>query len=401
MNLLLVCNRTVRKPFEDMLKTVNDCTLLGTETAIRHNFSDIICNKYNPHIVMLVRGVVVSQKPDLKNIIPEIRAKRPSIRFIYVYGDISDQDEFEKTYSFLTENNIFDIVVGQKTDVEFAEIIGNPMTKEQLEQAINAENTAEEQPEAEEIQEEKQTEQVEKIPVTISSLTAQQDFDIMTVVNIVENNEATEIKNISIGVTELLHHNGCTHTAFELVSMLNAKKKSACIVIFDNETYRNLAKFHGLVGDKLLENGFKLKNLNIYPCEKLAEVSEQYNYIVCDIGYLKDDLKPVFSEMHIKIMLCSSAEWDIDFLLKYINFSSDGYIRDINYCFYPISQAKFVQYNKQMIKGNCRAYRLRTSVDWISPCTENQNVYTAILKKYTNIIPKKKGILEKILRKDK
>ena len=237
--------------------------------------------------------------------------------------------------------------------------------------------------------------------MTISSLTAQQDFDIMTVVNIVENNEATEIKNISIGVTELLHHNGCTHTAFELVSMLNAKKKSACIVIFDNETYRNLAKFHGLVGDKLLENGFKLKNLNIYPCEKLAEVSEQYNYIVCDIGYLKDDLKPVFSEMHIKIMLCSSAEWDIDFLLKYINFSSDGYIRDINYCFYPISQAKFVQYNKQMIKGNCRAYRLRTSVDWISPCTENQNVYTAILKKYTNIIPKKKGILEKILRKDK
>lgn len=399
MNLLLVCNRTVRKPFEDMLKTVNDCTLLGTETAIRHNFSDIICNKYNPHIVMLVRGVIVSQKADLKKIIPEIRAKRPSIRFIYVYGDISDQGEFEKTYSFLTENNIFDIVVGQKTDAEFAEIIANPMSREQLELSISAENTAEEQPEIVEEIEEKQTEQVEKIPVTISSLTAQQDFDIMTVVNIVENNEATEIKNISIGVTELLHHNGCTHTAFEIVSMLNAKKKSACIVIFDNETYRNLAKFHGLVGDKLLENGFKLKNLNIYPPEKLAEVSEQYNYIVCDIGYLKDDLKPVFSEMHIKIMLCSSAEWDIDFLLKYINFSSDGYIRDINYCFYPISQAKFIQYNKQMLKGNCRAYRLRTSVDWLSPCTENQNVYISILKKYTNIIPERKGILKKMFRK--
>lgn len=228
MNLLLVCNRTVRKPFEDMLKAVNDCTILGTETAIRHNFSDIICNKYNPHIVMIVRGVVISQKTEFKKIIPEIRAKRPSVRVIYVYGDISDQDdEFEKTYSFLTENGIFDIVIGQKTDAEFAEIISSPMTKEQLKQAINAnaENTTEEQPEIVEEIEEKQTEQVEKIPVTINSLTAQQDFDIMTVVNLVENNEATEIKNISIGVVELLHHNGCTHTAFELVSMLNAKRK--------------------------------------------------------------------------------------------------------------------------------------------------------------------------------
>ena len=120
MNLLLVCNRAVRKPFEDMLKTVNDCTLLGTEAAIRHNFTDIICNKYNQHIVMIARGVIVSLIADLKKIIPEIREKRPSVRFIYVYGDINDQDEFEKTYSFLTENNIFDIVVGQKTDVEFA-----------------------------------------------------------------------------------------------------------------------------------------------------------------------------------------------------------------------------------------------------------------------------------------
>lgn len=44
-----------------------------------------------------------------------------------------------------------------------------------------------------------------------------------------------------------------------------------------------------------------------------------------------------------------------------------------------------------MIKGHCKAYRLRNSPDYTQVCDWNRNVYMEIISRYTKVeVPKKR-----------
>ena len=97
----------------------------------------------------------------------------------------------------------------------------------------------------------------------------------------------------------------------------------------------------------------------------------------------------LFEKSDIKIVMCRGTEWDISYLEEYLNLPLP-YIKEINYCFYPISQPDFLKFNKAMIQGHCKAYRLRTSPNYTNPCEWNRNVYSEILHLYTDVNTTKK-----------
>ena len=47
-------------------------------------------------------------------------------------------------------------------------------------------------------------------------------------------------------------------------------------------------------------------------------------------------------------------------------------------------------YSLAMVKGHCKAYRLRTSPNYTNPCEWNRNVYAEILHLYTDVNTTKK-----------
>ena len=67
-----------------------------------------------------------------------------------------------------------------------------------------------------------------------------------------------------------------------------------------------------------------------------------------------------------------------------------SYIKEINYCFYPISQENYKNYNGAMVQGHCKAFRLCTSSNYTNPCEWNKKVYHDILNLYTEADTKKK-----------
>ena len=100
----------------------------------------------------------------------------------------------------------------------------------------------------------------------------------------------------------------------------------------------------------------------------------------------------------MKIMLCSGAEWDMPLLLNYVNYSTESYLRDINFLFPRVTQGKFVKYSKQLMKSGIVSYRLHHSPDWSHPHTDNMSVYKAVLKPYSMLpnTPKPKRRLFKV-----
>ncbi|MEG0614206.1 MAG: hypothetical protein RR540_00505 [Oscillospiraceae bacterium] len=389
MNIVLVSSKKFRKDYEPILQKAENTILLGCEICIKNGFVNKIIEDYNPHTLIIANGVQIKDEIDLKDMISLLRLKRPTLRIIYIYGEIKDINSFNGLETFLLQNEIFDIFSGVITAEKMLNLISMPLTLEAYQES-KIDKSAEKIVIEEAIIEEK-VKVIDKSQVEMDKQSQLlTEFDIAEITTINQDiEEIVEIKNITIGLTELLHHSGCTHISFEIASFLSDRKKSVCIVICDGKTYNSLANFYEIDLD-LAKAGFAIKNISIYPFAKLDEVKKQYNYIICDFGYPRSEQQEAFADCIVKMMLCSSAEWDITTLMNYINLSQHDYVKEINYCFYPISQPKFLAYNKRLIKGNCSAYRLQTSNDWCSPCLENCEVFLDILKKYTDIIPLKR-----------
>lgn len=96
--------------------------------------------------------------------------------------------------------------------------------------------------------------------------------------------------------------------------------------------------------------------------------------LACD-GY-KD------KECDIKLMLSSSAEWDISKITNFIRYNEDEYVRSITLLFSRVGQSKFLKYNKVFKKSGIAAYRLSDSPDWTEPVKDNLSVYTHIIENY-------------------
>lgn len=174
----------------------------------------------------------------------------------------------------------------------------------------------------------------------------------------------------------------------EIATVLKQAKETVSLFLRD-ETYQRFLAFHNIEN---ANGGFTLNKLPIYPLSLYEQRKRRSRFDVIDLtnnGNMTDRERKIFEKAEIKLQMCRGTEWDIAVLQEYLN-SGLPYLKEINYCFYPISQKDFLKYNKSMIQGHCKACRLRTSPNYTSPCDWNRDVYADILSRYTSIGKSKK-----------
>lgn len=393
MNVVLLADKKVRKNFEAAVRKKPDITLLGVEMVIRGNTMTRISEHHNPHVLIIYRNVPAKDGLEVNDVISFLRIKKPSMRIVYVYGTIADKTDFAMTAEFLMQNGINDIVADY--DIEkILETVETPMEKNDIMNFIEELFTEDTPEDVIEVKDEIAEEQkYDDLNIDFPTVTELAHFDINKVMYVTSGTK--EKNTLTIGIAQLQHHNGCTHTALEIALMLS-QKNSTAVVIADDTTFESLSVFHK-INPLAAKNGLNFHGIDVYPYSKYSEISKEYGVVICDFSYLREEQRKSFSNCDVKLMLSSSAEWDISGLLNYIEYGLESYVRDIHFLFPRVSSTKFIKYNKQFLKSGITAYRLHNSPDWTKPNKENITVYKSILSAYTtNATPKPKKRLFKI-----
>lgn len=379
MNVVLLADKKVRKSFETAIRKNANINLVGVEMVIRGNTMSRISDHHNPHILVIYRNVPAKDGIEVNDVISFLRIKKPNMRIIYVYGNITDNTSFAMTANFLIENGITDIIPSYDVK-KIIEAIETPITKSDIMGFIEelfSEETSETA--VEEIDKVADEQVYDELHIDFPTVTEINRFDIDKVMYI--TSQHTEKDSLLIGIAQLQHHNGCTHTALEIASMLSQKNNTA-VIIADDQTFENIAVFNR-INPIAAKNGLNVHGIDVYPYSKHNDILNDYNIVICDFSYLKDEQKKAFMDCDVKIMISSSAEWDISTLTRFIKYDTQNSARDINFLFPRVTSSKFVKYNKQLLKSGITAYRLHNSPDWTKPNNENITVYKNILGKYT------------------
>lgn len=379
MNVVLLADKKYRKPFESAVKKDPAVDIIGVETLIRGNTMSRIAEHHNPHALVIYRNVPEKEGITVNDLISFLQMKKPNMRIIYVYGNVTDISEYTSVAEDLLDKGINDIITDYSAE-KVIEVINAPMSEYDVRENI-VQLTA---PKEEQIYETVQSEFIpterEYIPLEVDfpTVTAIEDFDIDKVVY--EVTGAAESEHLTIGVAQLQHHIGCTHTAFELATMLSKSYKVA-VILADDDTFEALAVFHKL-NPIAVKQGLNMHGIDVFPYELNKQIAKEYDVTIYDYSFLREEKRKSYDECDIKLMLSSSAEWDISKVTNFIKYNDDEYVRSITLLFPRVSQSKFLRYNKVFRKSGISAYRLSDSPDWTVPVTDNLSVYTHIIENY-------------------
>ena len=390
MNIVIATEKKNIRIFDECMKNASH-NLLGYETALSSNFIKRIAEYYNPHILVVVRGVK-SKNFDFLSSVGELLTACPKMRIIYFFGrlDKNNERDYLNTVGLLAQYGIYDIlpydVYERGFRNKFIELLGTPMTKESLQELIDKR------------QEEEQNTQTfiqtfEKIidttPVDLAKISVENtDYQTEIITYDEQPEQIIEPFNerITIAVETLsAKQTGCTMTAFEIAVTLMQQHKQTVAVFLDDDTYNGYLQYHGI---NEAPQGCEINGIIIYPLHLYDKMKVHFRFSVCDCGYGKTNF---FESAEIKICICSFDEWDISILADYLN-SDLPYIKDINYIFFPVSQKNFVKFSKQMTKGHCKCFRIKNSPDYTMTCDWNKGVYNEILSKYVKIEQPKKRL---------
>ena len=394
MNVVLLADKKFRKPFETAVKKDPNINLVGVEMVLRGNTMSRIADHHNPHALVVYKGVPEKEGITEKACISFLRMVKPNMRIIYVYGKVEDIETFTNMSEELIGNGITDIVTDTAAE-SVIKVIDEPMTEEDIHAIIEKLNAPEE-----EIPHEELTHNVlmpgqeyETLEVDFPTVTASDKFDMDKIVY--EVSETKESEHLTIGVAQLQHHNGCTHTAMELATMLS-KNKTVAVIMADPDTFEALVVFHK-INPMAAKQGLDVHGIAVFPYELREEVSSEYSVIIYDYSFLRDEKRSSFDKCDIKIMLSSAAEWDVAKVLNYIKFNDEKYIREISFLFPRVTQSKFLKYSKVFRKSGINTYRLLDSPDWTAPVEGNTAVYKHIIENY-NIAKSGKPSKRKLLK---
>lgn len=382
MNIVFLTHNKQRRNIDAIMKTTTH-TVLGYEAVIRGTTVTRILDHHMPHCVVIMDDVQEKEGITKSDVITLLHAKRPTLRIIRITAHPTIEH-----LSFLKDNTVYDVIPTLK---ELSDVLDTPMTETDIDAQITE---LEEQlaASAAAVPQDNSIDPSEYQPVqlTFPAVTTV-DFDADTIERRVTPIGTADSSHFSVGIAQLQHHNGCTHTAFEIAALLS-KKMSVCVVVYDSETYHNLALFHELNPERI-KGGLKVHGIMVYPKERITDIQEHYACKICDYSFLREEDRKSYAANDVKCMLCSAAEWDISTTMKFINYPKDDMnVRKIVYLFPRVSRAKFIGYNKQMLRAGCVAYRLHGSEDWLTPCAENIAVYQHIMQKHwaESAVPTKK-----------
>ena len=394
MNVVLLADKKFRKPFETAVKKDPNINLVGVEVILRGNTMSRIADHHNPHALVVYKGVPEKEGITEKACISFLRMVKPNMRIIYVYGKVEDIEAFTTVTEQLISNGITDIVTDTSAE-KVVSVIDSPMTEENVQELIEKLTAPEEEIIHEEVLNEEFLPGQEFIPLEVDfpTVTASDKFDIDKIVY--EVSETKDSEHLTIGVAQLQHHNGCTHTAFELATMIS-KKRTVAVIMADDDTFEALAVFHKL-NPLAAKQGLDVHGIAVFPYELRKHIVNEYSVVIYDYSFLREEKRKSFDECDIKLMLSSAAEWDVAKVLNYIKFNDDTYIRSISFLFPRVSQSKFLKYSKLFKKSGINAYRLLDSPDWTAPVEGNTMVYSHIIENY-NIAKSGKQPKRKLLK---
>jgi len=177
---------------------------------------------------------------------------------------------------------------------------------------------------------------------------------------------SSKANDIVISIYALKHNQGCTFSAFDVINYLKRYESDNVCLVTDTQ---RLTEYYGAVVSE--EAYLEIAGLHIY--SNIQSIKTRYDYIVVD-GFVE--------EAYIKMLLCSGAEWDIPILTGYINETIVPQNMDVNLCFFPVTQNRFISLNKFLIKSGFRAYRLEIADNWNGSNAHNNDVYSDIIKHY-------------------
>ena len=387
MNLIILCDKNIQKFISRKLEfEENNYGVLSYENELRGDFARRVSDLL-PNIVIIFRGFR-NRGTDLIKEIQKVREDFIDIRFVYIYGRIEDEQEFLQTTTELIENGVFDISIsepyGQGFKKDFYDLLKTPMDLEDFKTLLQkrAENNK-----YFEVSDTLQTELakvVDNTKVKFSKAMADAEYSDENTAQLDELQERRNGEHFVIGLSSIHNTSGVIQTAFEMAIVLSQARQSISLFLPDS-VYDRFLKFHE-IDVTAAKNGCTVNNLPIYPLSSYDENNVTAKYRIVAVLDITEQL---FEKADIKIVMCRGTEWDISYLEEYLNLPLP-YNKEINYCFYPISQPDFLKFNKAMIQGHCKAYRLRTSPNYTNPCEWNRNVYAEILHLYTDVDTKKK-----------
>lgn len=394
MNVVLLADKKFRKPFEAAVKKDPNINLVGVEVILRGNTMSRIADHHNPHALVVYKGVPEKEGITENACISFLRMVKPNMRIIYVYGKVEDIEAFTTVTEQLISNGITDIVTDTSAD-SVIKVIDEPMTAEDVQEIIEKLNAPEEEILHEELlhDEDLPGQEYETLNLDFPTVTASDKFDIDKIVY--EVSETKESEHLTIGVAQLQHHNGCTHTAFELATMLS-KTKTVAVIMADPDTFEALAVFHKL-NPLAAKQGLDVNGIAVFPYDLHRQIANEYSVIIYDYSFLREERRKSFDECDIKIMLSSAAEWDVAKVTNFIKFNDDNYVRTISFLFPRVTQSKFLKYSKAFRKSGINTYRLLDSPDWTAPVEGNTAVYKHIIENY-NIAKSGKPPKRKLLK---
>lgn len=157
----------MKKQISEAIRNTPDTVLLGVVTIINQDFSSVISDEYNPHIVIIEYHTPVKPGASVIDSINKLKMFNPKLRVIYYYGSIEDQKDFERVSEILIENEITEIIFGEECLKRLCENIQTPMTPDKyIEQFACANKTAEFKfPQAKPPQEEELENIAEDVPI--------------------------------------------------------------------------------------------------------------------------------------------------------------------------------------------------------------------------------------------
>lgn len=394
MNFLLFCDKKQKRDMETVIQRTDNCNLLGTEVILKPDFMEQVFDEYNPHGVVIVHGTRNESNSSESEIAVRIKERRPSMRIIFVYGKIESREDFQQYYDVLTSSMIYDIVTNQPFADIFPQLIKSPFTNAELDATLEVK---EEEKAKEEVPEQPQKsfnimyDVIKKSNVNLShEALLLREFDMLSVDVISETEpEYIDMECITVGVAGIQPHIGCTHTSLEIARFLRKNDRKACVVMLDDDCFHRIADFYDVPQGA---GGLIIQKINVFQRNGLEQALQNYNYIIIDFGILSENNKSQYASCGIKLMLSSSADWNLIYTTEFIN--SEKNLGEIFYCFYPVSKKKFIDINRRMIKSGNQAYRLSCSEEFYLPCPDNENVYLDIFKRYSVAVKKKKEALK-------
>ena len=387
MNLIILCDKNTQKYLAKNLDfTEHNYGILSYENELRTDFARRVID-FLPHIVVVFRGYR-NRGADLIKEILKVREEAPDIRFVYIYGKITDEQEFLQTTTELIENGVFDISIyelyeqGFKKD--FFDLLKTPMDLEDFKTLLQKRAENNKYFEVSETLQSELAKVVDKTQVKFSKAMADAEYSDENTDQLDELQERRNGEHFVVAVSSLYQSIGIDTTALEIAVMLAQAKQSVSLFLPDSLYYPYM-DYQGITKEAA-RHGCVVNDLPVYPLDLFDNTAPKAKFNIIVVFDISDEL---FERSDIKIVLCSATECNIKELEQYLNLPL-SYIKEINYCFYPISQENFKNYNGAMVQGHCKAYRLCTSSNYTNPCEWNKKVYHDILNLYTEVETKKK-----------